>query len=378
LNKRNLSPGEESLDADLVFAASGCAFAAQQGLDRELRLVEASRLRMTGPREIIARDGNPGASMWWRSLRDRNDWMGSRSQRMWMAAKYLMRAATVPAQHQRFMAFLDTHPLMSAHLRRDPRLLERHLHRFVNRHWHRTERLRSLHYHYRHLLERWPSRLFEAVYVRGRSALGAVALKDGSVLQVHLCPPIHKGCEGELSIELSDANGRVLYRLVLTVIDDQPTVAIGCIQGPEGDDARELVRELTRNLHGMRPKQLMLTLTYAFAAQCGARRVLAVGNAAHPLNKRRNFHADYDAFWLEQGGVEVRDGWFQLPTTLPHRSEAEVPSRHRAAFRRRDALRQQVDEMLFHALRDATWRRSVAVKSVPSSPGAQWEASWIS
>ncbi len=385
MDQRNLLSGNDSLDADLVFAASGCALAAQQALERELRVVAvASRPRVTVPlKEPEARDGLVNLALWLGSLRNRSDWVGSAFQRTVMAAKYLVRASSLPRQHQRFLSFAEAHPLMRACVTCDPRLLERHLHRFINRHWHRATRLRSLQCHYRHMLHRLPAKLFDDIYVRGRATLGQLTLKDGSQLALHLRPPVFKGCEGELCIELSEMHGQPLYRLVMTIIDDESTLAIGCLQGPDGEHARERVRELTRNMHGMRPKQLVLTLAYAFAARCGVRRILAVGNAGHPLRGRRQFHADYDAFWREQGGVQARGGWFLMPSTLPHRIESEVPSKHRALYRRRAELRWQAEQMLGDALGEAPQRFDAPVavatlESKPSLPGVLREAAWTS
>jgi uncharacterized protein VirK/YbjX len=384
LNERILQPGEEPLDADLVFAASGCAFAAQRSLERERHPARAPRPLVAGRGEITARDGTFTWPLWLRSLRDRSDWVGHPGQRALMAAKYLVRAACLPDQHGDFLAFLDAHPLLRACVRADPRLQERHLHRFINRHWHRATRLQSLQCHYRHMIERLPASVFEAVYARGRATLGELTLKDGSRLLLHLRPPIYMGCEGELCLELSDTDGHSLYRLVLTIIDDRPTMAIGCIQGPVGDQARDRVRELTRNLHGMRPKQLMLVLAYAFAGQCGVKRILAVSNAAHPLRDRRRFQADYDTFWQEQGGVKIDDDWFLLPATLHQRTVAEVESRHRATFRRRSELRWQAVQLLNNALYQVPWwfdavaANDSALRSLDSLPQSFREASWTS
>lgn len=360
LNERNLLPGEDPLDADLVFAASGCAYAAQRSLERELHLARPERPSMAGQRERAATDGTFSSSLWWRSLHGRSDWVGHAGQRAIMAAKYLVRAASLPLRHQRYLAFLDSHPLLRACVACDPRLQERHLHRFVHRGWHRATRLRGVQNHYRLLLERWPETLFESVYVHGRATLGELQLKDGSVLKLHLRPPIFMGCEGELSVELGDADDRALYRLVLTVIDEH-TMAIGCIQGPVGEQAREQVRVLTRQMHGMRPKQLLLVLAYALAGQCGVRHIMGVSNEAHPLHGRSRFMADYDAFWREQGGCASGDGWFVLPPTLHHRSEADVESKHRAAFRRRAELRWQAVRLLNSALRPVPWWRDTPV-----------------
>ncbi|GAA0721715.1 hypothetical protein GCM10009105_32290 [Dokdonella soli] len=205
--------------------------------------------------------------------------------------------------------------------------------------------------HYRFALKCLPSQLFEAVYVQGNAPLGTLTMKDGSLLTLCLRPPIDKGCEGELCIQLNDADDQPLYRIVFTVIDGGQALVIGCLQGPGGEQSKERVRALTRHMHGMRPKQLMLSLVYAFAGQFRIRRILAVSNAVHPLrHRRRRFDADYDSFWLEQKGHVRKDGLFALPVAPARKTEADVPSHHRSAFRKREALRVESERLLTDAL----------------------------
>lgn len=312
----------------------------------------------------------PAGAGWIASLRDRHDWPCEPRAHRREAIKYLARGACLPWLHSRYLHFIQGQARLRALRQRDPRLLERHLHRFVNLHWGRRARLRALLSHYRFALSRLPGPLFDAVYLEGGVPLGVLALKDGSELVLSLRPPIHKGCEGELCLQLDDTAGRALYRIVFTVIDDGGALAIGCLQGPGGADARDVVREITRNMHGLRPKQLMLGLVYAFARQFGIARVLGVANAAHPLMRRRGerFQADYDAFWLEQQGVAGPHGWFALPAEPPRKFEADVPSNHRAAFRRREALRLAAEELLADALRRVAPRAlaaSGAAREIP-------------
>ncbi|MBE1159216.1 VirK/YbjX family protein [Dyella acidiphila] len=302
----------------------------------------------TGLVEAI-RDSMPARLL--ASLRDRGDWSGPWYRRSVTALKYLARSICMPLQHDRFLSFLDANPLMRTYRQRDPRLLERHMHRYVNAHWGRRQRLQQLQQHYRFALTHLPSGLFELVYVLGHASLGSLTAKDGSLLTLCLRPPIFKGCEGELCLQLCDVNEDPLYSVVFSVSDETPAIVIGCLQGPRGEHAKELVRELTRNLHGMRPKQLMLSLVYAFARHYGIRRLLAISNEAHPLRRSgRPLYSDYDAFWTEQHGELTAEGWFALPPSQIHKSEAEVASHHRSAFRRREALRQQAERLLANAL----------------------------
>ncbi|MFC4762015.1 VirK/YbjX family protein [Dyella koreensis] len=319
-----------------------------------------------------------------RSLRRRPDWLGVRLDRRLTAVKYVMRTLCMPLMHMRHLDFIYGNADMRAYQGRDARLLERHFHRYINLTWSRRERLRSLRQHYLFTLAALPRTLFQAIYVRGHAPLGDLRMKDGSPLKIALCPPIAMGCEGELCIQLSLADDRPVYRLIMTVIDKRPTLAIGCIQGPDGENSREIVRELTRQLHGLRPKQLLLYLAYAFARYYGIERIHAVSNAAHPLRRNgRKFEADYDAFWQEQKGTPVRHGWHQLPALLGRKAEADVPSQHRAAFRRREALRTEAERLLIDALGQAPARHSAyALAQGPISPrsfnNSRPEALWIS
>lgn len=286
-----------------------------------------------------------------RSLRHRHDWTGAWYRRAVSALKYIVRTACMPIMHARFLAFVHAHPPMRAYRQRDPRMLERHMHRYVNMQWRRRQRLESVAQHYRFALSRLPKALFHSVYAHGHASLGMLVAKDGSLLGLCLRPPIDKGCEGELCLQLNDVSGHPLYRIVFSIVGERPRIVIGCLQGPSGDNAKERVRELTRNLHGMRPKQFMLSLLYAFARHYRITEMAAISNAEHPLRRSgRPLHADYDAFWIEQQGHAAAGGWYALPATQAHKSEADVPSNHRSAHRRREALRLQAERMLMDAL----------------------------
>lgn len=342
------------------------------GLDRGRGAMGAGR-----PRPSFA-----WADGWIASLRHRQDWPSPWPARLREAAKYLARALCLPRMHAEYLRFVQGQARMRACRRRDPRLLERHLHRFVNERWHRRDRLRALHSHYRFALSRLPAPLFDAVYVEGGVPLGLLALKDGRELVLSLRPPIHKGCEGELRILLEEPGGRTLYSIALTVIDDGRAVVIGCLQGPSGTDAREAVRDLTRQMHGLRPKQLMLFLACALARHFGIGRVLGIANAAHPLSRRRGglFQADYDAFWVEQQGVaEAESGWFSLPVDPPRKHEADVPSHHRSAFRRREGLRLAAEALLIGAFRRSAPRADITPEAAHSSASlpVPQERAWI-
>ena len=389
MNKLNNQAGVDTIEVDaiharVVFAANESAGAGPEFLDEGLwTTIRRHGKSATGRLACLHGQVRPKAlANLMRSLRSRADWRGNRVKRCITAAKYIVRSLCMPRQHGRYLTFLYGHSRMCAYQRRDPRLLERHFHRYMHRQWDRQARLKSIQQHYRFALARLPGVLFEAIYIYGNATLGNLTMKDGSQLTLCLRPPIFMGCEGELCIQLNDANDHPVYRIILSVINDRATIAIGCIQGPDGRNSKDTVRDLTRNMHGTRPKQLMLSLVHAFAQHFGIERILAVSNAAHPLRPvREKFQADYDAFWLEQKGRYVGDGWFMLPELLNHKSESKVPSRHRSAFRRREAMRIQAEQLLVDALEAYPRRRKMTPatglpESLKSVRHGSMDASW--
>jgi uncharacterized protein len=385
LNELNNQAEAEALDATHAFAPDGYLSTALRTLDDGLdTLARGFRQRIAQPSAGLRNaQRSPALADFLRSLQGRLDWPLAPAKRRRKIAQYLFRTLCMPRRHLAYLAFVYGNPRMCAYVRRDPRVLERHFHRYMHLGWSQRAHLESIRQHYQFALSRLPGVLFEAIYIHGNATLGNLTLKNGTQLQLCLRPPIFMGCEGELCLQLNDANDHPLYRLILSVIDDRPSIAIGCIQGPDGEHARDTVRELTRNMHGMRPKQLMLSLAYAFAQHFGIERILAVSNAAHPLRRaREKFQSDYDAFWLEQKGRPLADGWFMLPESLSRKCESEVPSHHRSAFRRREALRIEAERLLTNALEAHSLRRITAApgKALESGESFQHdglEPSWI-
>ena len=66
-------------------------------------------------------------------------------------------------------------------------------------------------------------------------------------------------------------------------------------------------------------------------------------------------------------------GWFLMPATLHHRTEAEWESKRRALFRRRAELRWEAVKLLNNALRPVPWWRdameaTASMESLPTPP----------
>lgn len=283
------------------------------------------------------------------SFRGRHDWRGSPLKRGTAMCKYLLRSLRHLSLQLRWLAFLRDTPVLQPYLRDEPRLFERPQHAYISRELDVGSRYAIIESHHRYLLARWPLELIGQIY-RGGTSLGRLSLKDASEVELRLSRPSGRGREGELALYLLNAHGETLSSLIFTVADEGRSLLIGCVQGASPALGREAVREFTRMSHGLRPKNLLLSMLYAFAKAQGIARLCGVSNAAHPFaGNAAKIKSDYDGFWRECGGKPASNGFFLLPASEPARDIAEVESKHRSAFRRREALREQACALLVAA-----------------------------
>lgn len=286
-----------------------------------------------------------------RSLHARRDWRGGPVKRALTASKYVFRCALHWRHQSAWLRFLHETPRMSAMLPHDSRLHERPLHAYINRLLPLARRYAIIESHYRYLLAHWPAHLIDRVYREGAAPLGRLVLKNDSVAELQLRRPLGRGREGELALYLLDAEGRPLSSVIFTLADEGRTVLIGCLQGAAAGLGREAVREFTKQAHGLRPKNLLLSMLYALAQAIGASQMLGVGNRAHPFSRNKGkIKADYDGFWAECLAQPHPDGFHALPLHEPARDESLVESKHRSAFRKREALRHTACSLLVQAV----------------------------
>lgn len=128
--------------------------------------------------------------------------------------------------------------------------------------------------------------------------------------------------EGGFTISLnrrSDLTQLCMLSFIFVSLDDgSMTVAIGGLQGANGEDAKRAMIDATRDLHGVRPKDALLLITEGMASAGGADHFLGVDNANHVINFRNNsrrvrMRTDLDGYWTERGGEPAGRFGFLLP-----------------------------------------------------------------
>jgi len=263
------------------------------------------------------------------------------------AARFAHAALRDEVFRDRWLGFLDefaqAHGLPPA----GADLLMKPLNQYMTAGLSRAERIRLLRMHYAAMTTFAAPPLVRQLWSGGTFDAGTVSGKTGRYM-LWLCATnvFQTRKEGEITIALRDCQSeQTLARLtfLLAAIEPaRPGMMIGGLQGPRQTDAKELIVSATRDLHGLRPRDAVLTAALAIANGIGAREAWAVPGSMHVHNTRerrlqKRLFVDYDEVWAERGARRAWPfGWlFAVPA-------ATARSGKTANGRRRDAVKEAI------------------------------------
>ena len=124
---------------------------------------------------------------------------------------------------------------------------------------------------------------------------------------------------------------------------------IGALQGPNVDDAKEIIKIITKKSHAYRTKNLILYAAQSLARALNLKKIFAVTNQGYYANNHirrdRKLKTSFSDFWTECGGHLTSDErFFSLPLIETRKTFEEIPTRKRAVYRRRFELLDSLDE----------------------------------
>lgn len=180
-----------------------------------------------------------------------------------------------------------------------------------------------------------------------------IPLKNGSHIAVKLLASPSQE-EGELML-LMLQDGKRIYSICFSCTEDGRAY-IGGIQGGK-DIANDEIKVLTKELHGTRPKNLIISLLYGFLQHSDIKEIYAIDSDFHV--KSEKVQTSYSALWLEVGGEKHRRGWYKLPPQEIKKSIEEVKSKHRSQFIKREGLKELAQLEMKAALRQISGSRPV-------------------
>lgn len=149
-------------------------------------------------------------------------------------------------------------------------------------------------------------------------------------------------------------NNQHLYQMMFWLSpnkNNELSLWIGAMQGPNMDDAKDIVKDITKRSHRYRTKNLILYMTMAVARSFCCQHIYAVSNegyyAMNHIRRDRKLKTDFGDFWEEAGGHKTDDPrFYEVPLVEPRKTIEEVPTRKRAVYRKRFAFQDDVDAQI--------------------------------
>jgi uncharacterized protein VirK/YbjX len=226
-----------------------------------------------------------------------------------------------------------------------PSLMACVIHPYLNVDWRFDQKLDAISGHYKLLSGR-----LRVLHFLPPASIVLADLEDATQILLHQCLLFEH--EGELTISLFKSDRRI-YSLtfMLGQIGAELTAYAGGLQGIRSPEAIEMYRSLTHQMHGLRPRDLLVTAFRLLCGSLGVARVLAISDSKRICSNSyhcpgEQIYSSYDSAWSECGGVPMNDAFFELSPHLTQRFAKDIPSRKRAQYRRRyamvDAIEQQI------------------------------------
>ncbi|MDB5896946.1 MAG: hypothetical protein JWP41_548 [Ramlibacter sp.] len=235
-----------------------------------------------------------------------------------------------------------TNPLLQREHTEFTRLRQFIFRPYIHSGWTMAQRIEAIERHYRLVAD---SVTFLQLSNREVITLAEIPML-GSSLRITVDRPGWMRGEGELAVSLFYDIDRI-YTAMIAVGGTPASVKliVGNLQG-DGRRRAELYKELTKALHGMRPRDFVVRVVQLCAGELGCTEVLGISDKAHRSAHwltRAGKQSTYDDVWQENGGVlQDSTGFYSLPVGLRKRPDPEIPARKRALYQRRHNFMEQL------------------------------------
>ncbi|PJO78605.1 DUF535 domain-containing protein [Neisseria brasiliensis] len=181
----------------------------------------------------------------------------------------------------------------------------------------------------------------------GQRAFAQIAHADSSTNSIvlsqltdelSLCLHRNDNCvdEGWWAVSLRDTANQRLYAATFAFINHR--LVVGSVQGPAGEHAKDLVKKLTKQLHGLRPQNLVVTALQYLAACLSLENIAGISQADQVKLRwrlKKRVQMDYDVFWQNVDAKLHDDGYWHLPAIPTRKELTEIESKKRSMYRKR-------------------------------------------
>lgn len=213
---------------------------------------------------------------------------------------------------------------------------------YINHKWSMEKKLKVIDAHYR-ILNHLPLMLKDATFA---DKLLVSCEDEYPTLRLVLEKAPWFMREGELVLSIFVGIDRV-YSVAFSLGEEsgQKIIYVGALQGRSLENAMEIYRNLTHALHGMRPRDFLMSALKMLCSHIGVKKIWGISSSCRQHHgkyfsgsHKEKLLADYDEVWQEHDGVDMKNCFYSIPPVVAYREASEIPARKRASYKRRYAM----------------------------------------
>ena len=254
--------------------------------------------------------------------------------------RYFLRRTLTYRQGNQLIQFLNQHPLWLPIFQRQKHRFHSVMFHYCDKRFSAQQRVQQIEYS---LLQM--ERLLGVERCRQLIANNSIKLADlENGLGLYLNLNQIDFYEGYFSINIQDGTEQRYYDASFAFIENNQ-ILIASIQGPRGENAAEIIKSLTKQLHGMRP-MFLLVECFKWLAQHWQMQLVGIPHHYQTkirLHGSKKIYMNYDEFWQENG-AQRGDKYWQLPLQVEQRPLEEIQSKKRSMYRKRYQLFEQIEQ----------------------------------
>lgn len=227
-------------------------------------------------------------------------------------------------------------------LANNPEILEKPLKPFLCVNWSNSERIKHITENYQYINDTFGKHSGTVISGKGITILDFES-SSGETYRVQL----YRGAsrEGGLGIRLVNDKDQSVYALACNISGTTTkTMHIGMLQGPRDsiEDRHALIKVLTKSLHGLRTKSLLVEMALMLARVLGINEVKAISNKGHIYqalryigSKRSAVTFDYDGLWDEFEATKIDPYFYRLPVYTARKDPLTLKKTKRKMYTKR-------------------------------------------
>lgn len=214
---------------------------------------------------------------------------------------------------------------------------------YVCKAWTKQQRLDYMIGHLQTVADNFPGLALKCYLLEGYD-LFTFSDRDDNKYRINLYHG--EGKEGSLGIRILNHLGQRLYTISFNLSANGRDIHIGALQGPAEniENKNEIIKSLTRTLHGLRPKALVLEAILIFARQMNAKNVYGIKTKSHyyfALRYRyfkpnyKEIKVNYEELWAEYNGTSFDEDFYLIPLLKEKKDLSELNRNKRKLYSKR-------------------------------------------